>query len=48
MAFYLIPTLLLTIIVSAGVYYAVELPAIVLGKRLVGRRATDNGIQAAP
>jgi peptidoglycan/LPS O-acetylase OafA/YrhL len=47
-ACYLIPTLLLTILVSAAVYYAVELPAIVLGKRLAGRRATDSGIQAAP
>jgi peptidoglycan/LPS O-acetylase OafA/YrhL len=47
-AFYLIPTLLLTIIVSAGVYYAVELPAIARGRRLAGRRANDAGIQAAP
>jgi peptidoglycan/LPS O-acetylase OafA/YrhL len=47
-ACYLIPTLLLTILVSAAVYYAVELPAIVSGKRLAGRRATDIGIQAAP
>jgi peptidoglycan/LPS O-acetylase OafA/YrhL len=45
---YLIPTLLLTVLVSAAVYYAVELPAIVLGKRLGGRRGTDPGIQAAP
>ena len=45
---YLIPTLLLTILVSAAVYYAVELPAIVLGKRLAGRPGTDSGIQAAP
>ena len=45
---YLIPTLLLTILVSAVVYYAVELPAIILGKRLAGRRGTDIGIQAAP
>ena len=45
---YLIPTLLLTILVSAAVYYAVELPSIVLGRRLAGRRATDAGIQAAP
>src|SRR5438477_462490 len=30
---YLIPTLLLTILVSATVYYAVELPAILLGRR---------------
>jgi peptidoglycan/LPS O-acetylase OafA/YrhL len=45
---YLIPTFLLTILVSAAVYYAVELPAIVLGKRLAGRRVTDIGIQAAP
>jgi peptidoglycan/LPS O-acetylase OafA/YrhL len=46
--FYLIVTLLLTIVVSAGVYYAVELPAIALGKRLAGGRMTDRGIQAAP
>lgn len=45
---YLIPTLLLTILVSAAVYYAVELPAITLGKRLAGRRGNDTGIQAAP
>ncbi|HEX7518499.1 MAG TPA: acyltransferase [Chthoniobacterales bacterium] len=45
---YLITTLLLTILVSAAVYYAVELPAIVLGKRLAGGRATDSGTQAAP
>jgi peptidoglycan/LPS O-acetylase OafA/YrhL len=45
---YLIPTLLLTILASAAVYYAVELPAIACGKRLAGRRATDSGIQAAP
>ena len=48
MAFYVIPTLLLTIAVSAGVFYAVELPAINLGKRLAGKRATELGIQAAP
>ena len=48
MAFYLIPSLLLTIGLSAAVYYAVELPAIAVGKRLAGRRATDIGIQAAP
>jgi peptidoglycan/LPS O-acetylase OafA/YrhL len=47
-AFYLIPTLLLTVAVSAGVYYAVELPAIALGKRLAGSGAADSGIQAAP
>jgi peptidoglycan/LPS O-acetylase OafA/YrhL len=45
---YLIPTLLLTILVSAGVYYAVELPAINVGKRLTGRRAMESGTQAAP
>jgi peptidoglycan/LPS O-acetylase OafA/YrhL len=45
---YLIVTLLLTIVVSAGVYYAVELPAIALGKRLAGGRMTDRAIQAAP
>jgi hypothetical protein len=43
-----IPTLLLTILVSAAVYYAVELPAINIGKRFAGRRATESGIQAAP
>jgi peptidoglycan/LPS O-acetylase OafA/YrhL len=48
MAFYVIPTLLLTIAVSAAVYYAVELPAINIGKRLAGKRVTDAGIQAAP
>lgn len=47
-ALYLIPTLLLTIGVSAAVFYAVELPAINLGKRLAGRRAIDVGMQAAP
>lgn len=46
-ATYLIPTLLLTVLVAAGVYYAVELPAILLGKRLAGPRA-DAGAQAAP
>jgi peptidoglycan/LPS O-acetylase OafA/YrhL len=45
---YLIPALLLTIVVSAIVYYSVELPAINLGKRLAGRRAIDLGTQAAP
>ena len=45
---YLIPTLLLTILVSAAVYYAVELPAIACGKRLAGARARDIGTQAAP
>lgn len=48
LAFYVIPTLLLTILVSAGVYYAVELPAIARGRRLAEGRATDPGIQAAP
>ncbi|MDP9004526.1 MAG: acyltransferase [Verrucomicrobiota bacterium] len=47
-ACYLIPVLLLTIAVSAGVYYAVEWPAIALGKRLAGTRAKGDGIQAAP
>jgi peptidoglycan/LPS O-acetylase OafA/YrhL len=47
-AFYVIPTLLLTIAVSAAVFYAVELPAINMGKRLAGQRATNAGIQAAP
>jgi peptidoglycan/LPS O-acetylase OafA/YrhL len=47
-AFYLIPVLLLTIAVSAIVYYTVELPAINLGRRLAGRRAIDLGNQAAP
>lgn len=45
---YLILTLLLTILVSAAVYYAVELPAIACGKRLAGSRAADVGVQAAP
>lgn len=45
---YVIPTLLLTILVSAGVYYAVELPAINIGRRLTGRRAMESGMQAAP
>jgi peptidoglycan/LPS O-acetylase OafA/YrhL len=48
MVWYLILALLLTILVSAAVYYAVELPAIALGKRLAGRRLTESGIQAAP
>ena len=48
MPFYVIPTLLLTILVSAGVYYAVELPAIGYGKRLAGRRAMEMAIQVAP
>jgi peptidoglycan/LPS O-acetylase OafA/YrhL len=47
-AFYLIPALLLTVVVSAGVYYAVELPAIGMGRQLAGNRATESGIQAAP
>jgi peptidoglycan/LPS O-acetylase OafA/YrhL len=45
---YLIIMLLITIAVSAAVFYAVELPAMKLGKRLAGRRATELGIQAAP
>lgn len=45
---YVIPTLLVTIAVSAVVFYAVELPAIAIGKRLAGRRAMEAGIQAAP
>ena len=45
---YLIITVLVTIAVSAVVFYAVELPAIVMGKRLAGRRAADIGMQAAP
>ncbi len=47
-ALYLAPTLLLAVVVSAGVYYAVELPAIALGKRIAGRRGADPGVQAAP
>jgi peptidoglycan/LPS O-acetylase OafA/YrhL len=47
-AFYVFPALALTILVSAGVYYAVELPAIAFGRRLAGRRATDAGNHAAP
>jgi peptidoglycan/LPS O-acetylase OafA/YrhL len=45
---YLVPTLLLTVAVSAGIYYAVELPAINLGKRLAGRRAMEQAAHAAP
>ena len=45
---YLIGTLLVTVAVSAVVFYAVELPAIAIGKRLAGRRAGDIGVQAAP
>jgi peptidoglycan/LPS O-acetylase OafA/YrhL len=45
---YLGPTLLLTVAVSAGIYYAVELPAINLGKRLAGRRAMEQAAHAAP
>jgi peptidoglycan/LPS O-acetylase OafA/YrhL len=45
---YVLLTLLLIIAVSAAVFYAIELPAIKLGKRFAGRRATDLGIQAAP
>ena len=48
MVSYLSATLLLTVLVSAAIYYSVELPAIFLGKRLAGGRATDIGIQAAP
>jgi peptidoglycan/LPS O-acetylase OafA/YrhL len=48
MVFYVIPSLLLTILVSAAVFHAVELPAIALGKRLAGGSATRMGIQAAP
>lgn len=48
LAFYVIPTLLLTILVSAGIFYAVELPAIARGKQLAGSRATDEGSHAAP
>ena len=47
-AVYVIFTLLLTIAVSAAVFYAVELPAIKMGKRLAGGRAIDVGMQAAP
>ncbi|PZR72344.1 MAG: hypothetical protein DLM73_13565 [Chthoniobacterales bacterium] len=45
---YVIPTLLVTILVSGVVYHWIELPAINYGKRLAGTRATDSGIQAAP
>jgi peptidoglycan/LPS O-acetylase OafA/YrhL len=45
---YLIVTLLVTIALSAAVFYAVELPAIAMGKRLAGARAEDIGVQAAP
>jgi peptidoglycan/LPS O-acetylase OafA/YrhL len=47
-AVYLLITLLATIGVSAAVYYAVELPAINLGKRLAGRRAMEQAAHAAP
>lgn len=45
---YLAPTLLLTVAVSAAVYYAVELPAINFGKRLAGRKAMEQSAHAAP
>ena len=45
---YLLVALLVTIAVSAVVFYAVELPGIAMGKRLAGRRAGDIGTQAAP
>lgn len=48
LAFYVIPVLLLTILVSAGIFYAVELPAIASGKQWAGRSATDEGSHAAP
>ena len=49
MAVYMFPTLLLTVLVAAAVYYAVELPAVKLGERLAGsRRAGEFGTQAAP
>jgi len=45
---YLIPTLLLTVAVSALVYHGVELPAIKLGKRLASARAGELGVRGAP
>jgi peptidoglycan/LPS O-acetylase OafA/YrhL len=45
---YLVPTLLLAVALSAGIYYAVELPAISLGKRFVGRRVMQQAAHAAP
>jgi hypothetical protein len=45
---YLIIPLLVTIAVSAAVFYAIESPAFAMGKRLAGRRAVDTGVQAAP
>ena len=45
---FVVPMLGLTVAVSAAVYYLVELPAIHLGKRLAGPRATAAGVQAAP
>ena len=46
-AVYVVPLLVLTVAVSAVVFYLVELPAIRLGKRLAGPRAAV-GVQAAP
>ena len=45
---YLLVILLITISVSAAIFYAVERPAMKLGKRLAGQRAADLGTQAAP
>lgn len=45
---YVVPAIALSILVSAGIYYAVERPAISLGRRLAGRRPGDFGVQAAP
>lgn len=45
---YLLLTLLVSVAVSAVVFYAIELPAIAMGRRLAGRRAMDIGVQAAP
>ena len=47
-ALYLIATLLGTIILSAAIYYTVELPAINLGKRIAGRRMMEEAEHAAP
>jgi peptidoglycan/LPS O-acetylase OafA/YrhL len=46
--FYVVPTLLLTVAVSAVVYYLVELPAINFGRQLAGRRPSDAEVQVAP
>ncbi len=44
---YLVPTLALTVLVAAVIFYAIERPAIALGKRLAGSGGA-GGVQAAP